>query len=236
MKRKSESYNYQKTRQLENEYQLITLLQNEGPKRFNELKRLTSRAPRGLHITLDTLKQRKQIEQYVDEKSGKVFYRATPKARRYFQDIFTLPFTLSWIEKENGKFYSDYSGFHGDMWFCYLPWGIRDDLALSKEIEEKNNPITKEFVKELQLYFFKKLRAEIRLKNIVLEPEKRGTIVLGFEIDYQDLIKSLKHKDVLKIRENVTVPELDIFERLQTGKEKPEDLKKFRSIMELRKS
>jgi len=46
----------------------------------------------------------------------------------------------------------------------------------------------------------------------------------------------LKHKDVLKIRENVTEPELDIFERLQTGKEKPEDLKKFRSIMELRKS
>ena len=59
---------------------------------------------------------------------------------------------------------------------------------------------------------------------------------LGFEIDYEKLVKSLNHKDVLKIRENISEPELDVFERIQTGKEKPGDAEKFKAIMEMRKS
>ena len=234
-KRISELYKFQKKRKLEHEYLVVSILQNQGPKRFNELKRLTSRAPRGLQITLDNLKKKKQVEQYIDEKSGKVFYRATPKSRKYFQAVFALPYTLSWLENKDGKFYSDYSGFQFDMWFCYLPWGIRADFAISKEIED-NNPITKDLVNELQKYIFKKLRSEIRTNKLVLDSEKKGSIVLGFEIDYQELVKSLNHKDVLKIRENISELELDVFERIQTSKEKAGDGEKFRTIMEMRKS
>lgn len=229
-----ESYKYQKKRQEENEIQVISVLEREGPRRFNELKQLVGRAPRGLSITLDNLIRKREVEKFIDDKTGNVCYRSTPKGRKYFHDIFTLPFTLSWIEEKGGKFYSDYSGIHDDMWFCYLPWGIRDDLAITKDIE-KNNPISKEFVTELQQYIFKKLRSEIKSKKDMLDSEKNGTIVLGFEIDYKELIQSIKHKDVLKLRKDTTEVELDIFERVGLGKETKEDLERFRAIMEYRK-
>ena len=75
----------------------------------------------------------------------------------------------------------------------------------------------------------------VKAKKIMLDSSKRGTIVLGFEIDYNELVNSLNHKDVLRIRENVTEPELDIFERFQTGKQTKKDLEKFSTIMEMRK-
>lgn len=235
MKGKKEPYSYQKKRQTEKEIQIISILENEGPKRFNQLKRLTNRAPRGLSINLENLLKKRKIEKFVEEVSGKACFRTTPKGRRYFHDVFTLPLTLSGIEEEGGKFFSDYSGFHGDMWFCYLPWGIRDDLALSKEIDEKDNPITKEFVAELQHLIFKRLRSDLKQKKDMLDSKKTGTIVLGFEIDYKELVQSINHKDVLKLRKETTEPELDVFERIGLGKETNEDSEKFRAIMEFRK-
>ena len=130
---------------------------------------------------------------------------------------------------------SDYSGIRDDLWFCYLPWGIRDDLALSPEILEKDNLISKDFVASLQKTIFKELKRVIKNNKKLNDVNKKGTIVLGFEIDYEELIKSINHKDVFKIRKNTTDVELDILERMQNGKESVEDLKNFKTIMEMRR-
>lgn len=219
----------------EHKKEIISILEHHGPQRFNQLKNLVKRNAAGLKTTLDDLLEDKLIEYKVDENTGKVFYHLSTKGKREFHDFMTLPFTLSWIEKNNGKSMPDYSGFQFDMWFCYLPWGIRDDLIVSKEIDEKINPITKELVTEIQELLFKRIRSNLKSQNLEQLRSIKGDIVLGFDINFEELIKSIEHKDVLKIRKNTTAPELDIFERMQNGKYTKEDEEKFGIIMEMRK-
>ena len=147
---------WQKGEIAKHENEVLSILQI-APQRFNRLKDLVNRGSRGLSITLKRLRKEQKIEVGMDDDENRI-YKLTRKGKREFHDVFTLPFTLSWLEKQNGRMYPNYSGFHDDMWFCYLPWAIRDDLALSKEIDAKTNPISKEFVWELQRFILKRLR------------------------------------------------------------------------------
>ena len=76
MKGKKDTYAYQQETKDRHESEIIAIL-NGGPKRFNELKMLTNRAPRGLSITLKNLAKRQRVERVVDEATGKIVYKIT---------------------------------------------------------------------------------------------------------------------------------------------------------------
>ena len=163
------------------------------------------------------------------------FTRSLLKVKENSKIFFTLPTTLSWIEKQDGRLLSNYSATQHDFWFHYLPWGIRDDLAMSPEISQKEDLLSRDFVENLQKMIFKELKRVIKSNKKLNDVNKKGTIVLGFEIDYEEMIKSINHKDVYKIRDNTTEVERNIIQRIQLGKESVEDLKKFKIIMDMRK-
>ena len=74
-----------------------------------------------------------------------------------------------------------------------MPWGIESDLTLDKEMNELNLLHPKDVI-AIEELVFKKIAKNIKKRK--LNEEQFGNIVLGFRIDYSELVKSIKENSL----------------------------------------
>lgn len=205
--RESEAY----TTKDYNRYLILKILKKDGPQRFKELEDKTKRSPRGLNNMLKDLQETKKIEKVIH--NGYQAYGLTETGNESFRN---LDLVLN-IRREmiiSGTFYEGYSNLQSSVMFCDLPWGIDDDLILSKNISEEMNPITKETVIAVQEFLFKKLLSDVKSKKIKIDGTKDGGISLEFSIGYKELVKSLEMNS-LRFYKNITEEELDLYQKIE---------------------
>ena len=168
---------------------LISLQNN--PKRFKDLEKETELSAAGLSAILKLLTVEKEIEvTLIDNKSG---YKLSKKGKSSFDDLFLLSHDIDEIRSREGKHYRDYSHLCGSIISCGLPWGIESDLTVDKEINELNL-LQNDDVRDVEEFIFKKITKNIKKKK--LTEEQFGKMVLGFSIDYNKLIKSIKENSL----------------------------------------
>ena len=173
----------------ENRNKILSLLK-DSPQRFSELEKLTGFSPGGLTKILDELLQKKKIIKIV--KDNKLAYSLKKGIR--LDEIFFLGRILYEIKERGGQSYIDYTHSRENLPPEKVPWGIESHLVLDKNIEEKNlNPILKKDVVEMEQSLFKSIGKKIRNKKLKIDEHLQGTIVLGFRVDYSELVSGLKH-------------------------------------------
>ena len=173
----------------ENRNKVLSLLKKE-PQRFSSLEELTGFSPAGLTKILYELLEKKEITKIV--KDNKPAYSLKKGIR--LGEIFFLGRVLYEIKERGGKIYIDYTHSREDLPPEKVPWAIESHLVLDKNIDEKNlNPISKKDVAEMEQWLFKKIMKKVKKKRIKVDEEQEGTIVLGFRMDYGELISGVKH-------------------------------------------
>jgi len=171
-------------------YKVLKSLKNE-PKRFKDLQKEAELSPAGLTTILKLLTSEKEIEPtFIDGKAG---YKLIKKGTISLGDYFTLSYEIDEIRSRGGKHFRDYSSLWGSIISTGLPWGIESDLTVDKEISTLNLLQPKD-VAEIEELVFKKINDNIKKRK--LNEEKFGKMVLGFSIDYYDLIESIKQKSL----------------------------------------
>lgn len=186
---------------------LISLQNN--PKRFKDLEKETELSPAGLTTILKLLTAEKKIEPtLIDNKSG---YELTKKGKTSFDDLFLLSHDIDGIRSRDGKHYRNYSHLWGSIISCGLPWGIESDLTVDKEIN-KLNLLENEDVRDIEEFIFEKITKNIKKKK--LTEEQFGKMVLGFSIDYSELIKSIKENSLTYI-EHISKEEGKLLEKME---------------------
>ena len=119
----------------------------------------------------------------------------------------TLDMIIGKIQDDGGKYHHDYSGAKASMELSGNVWGIQDDLVIGKEIGEKDNPLLPGIVRSTQAHIFREIKSAVKNNLIKLDEKKKGQMVLGFVIDYDDLAKSINDDSLLhygKIAEKET--------------------------------
>lgn len=173
----------------ENRNKILSLLK-ESPQRFSSLEVLTSYSPAGLTKILYDLLEKKKITKIV--KDNKLAYSLKKGIR--LGEILFLGRVLYEIKERGGKIYIDYTHSREDLPEEKVPWGIESHLVLDKNIDDKNlNPISKKDVAEMEQWLFKRIMKKVRKGRLKTDEHQEGTIVLGFRMDYGELISGVKH-------------------------------------------
>ncbi len=191
---------------------VLIALKNE-PKRFKDLETDTGLSPAGLTEILKILKDEKTIEPtLIDGKSG---YKLTKKGTRSLSDVINLANDVNAIRNRGGKHFRDYSRLWGSILTSRLPWGIESDLTLDKNLNE-TNLFSNDDIWNIEEFVFKIIANNIKKRRV--NEEQFGEIVLGFKIDYNELIKSI-NEDSLTYYENISKKESDILYKMEEGED-----------------
>ena len=174
----------------ENRNKILSLLKNDGPQRFSDLEKSIGFSPAGLTKILNELLEKKKIIKIV--KDNKLAYSIKKGVR--LDEILFLGRILYEIKEKGGKIYTDYTHSREDLSPDKVPWGIESHLTLDKKINEKNlNPFSKKDVAEMEQFLYKRVMHNVKKRKIKTDEHQEGTIVLGFRIDYGELISGIKH-------------------------------------------
>ena len=200
----------------------------KSPKRFKELLADTELTPSGLNEIRKILLDEKLIEHILID--GKEGYGITKKGTISLANYPYLAYLIDNIHSRDGRYHSDYTTTTGSILFLNLPWGIHSDLTYDKDIE-KLNLLSPKDVLEIEKLLFEKISYNIKKKK--LNKEQIGKMVLGFDINYVEVLKSIKEKS-LAYSDNSFKEEWDL--RLKLGGD-PEDLteKEHKKLSALRK-
>lgn len=173
----------------ENRNKILSLLK-ESPQRFSSLEELTGYSPAGLTKILYELLEKKKITKIV--KDNKLAYSLKKGIR--LGEILFLGRVLYEIKERGGKIYIDYTHSRENLPEEKFPWGIESHLVLDKNIDGKNlNPISKKDVAEMEQWLFKRIMKKVRKGRLKTDEHQEGAIVLGFRMDYGELISGVKH-------------------------------------------
>ncbi len=167
---------------------VMTCLKDEA-KRFKDLKEMTGLSPMGLTKILSGLEEEGLIGRKTEGRWSS--YILTRKGEKMLFKMTTLDMIIGKIQDEGGKYHHDYSGAKGSMELSGLVWGIQDDLVIGKEIGEKDNPMLPDIARSTQAHIFREIKSAAKNNLIKLDDKKKGQMVLGFVIDYDDLVKSI---------------------------------------------
>nr|MCH9657448.1 hypothetical protein [archaeon] len=118
-------------------------------------------------------------------------YILTRKGEKMLFKMTTLDMIIGKIQDDDGKYHHDYSGAKASMELSGNVWGIQDDLVIGKDIGEKDNPLLPDIVRSTQAHIFREIKSAAKNNLIKLDEKKKGQMVLGFVIDYDDLVKSI---------------------------------------------
>ncbi|NDB47401.1 MAG: hypothetical protein EB163_09040, partial [Nitrososphaeria archaeon] len=204
--------NWPKSTDKEQNRARILRLLGTGPKRFTDLINETRFSPRGLTTMLKDLEGHHKIEKTTLQ-NGKEAYRATKSGETWLMKYIGIVALANLLRDEGADYYEDRSSMHGFKYFYEMPWGVQDDMMVDKNLE---NPITKETAAELQKLLYRLIKKDFKDKKINLDPTKNGNILLGFMIDYSELVKSILENS-LEYRESISEKELDILYRRENG-------------------
>ena len=179
---------------------IMTCLKN-GAKRFKDLKEMTGLSPMGLTKILSGLEEDGLIGRKTEGRWSS--YVLTRKGERMLVKMTTLDMIIGKIQDEGGKYHHDYSGAKGSMELSGNIWGIQDDLVIGKEIGEKDNPMLPDIIRSTQAHMFREIRSAAKNNRIKFDEKKKGQMVLGFVIDYDDLIKSINDDSLAQYAKTV---------------------------------
>jgi DNA-binding HxlR family transcriptional regulator len=158
-------------------------------KRFKDIKEMTSLSPMGLTKILSGLEEEGLIGRKAEGRWSS--YILTRKGEKMLFKMTTLDMIIGKIQDNGGKYHHDYSGAKASMELSGNIWGIQDDLVIDKEIGDKDNPLLPGIVRSTQAYIFREIKSAAKNNLIKLDEKKKGQMVLGFVIDYDDLVKSI---------------------------------------------
>lgn len=202
---------------------ILSILDEKGSQPFNELQRLTNYVPSTLSSLLDELEAEGKIEQTL--RNGKAAYGITKKGKGTIIEFGILGMMATQIMQQGGVYHDDYSGLFSTISYYYeLPWGIQDDITYDKNLK-KLLPVSKQTAHEVHELLYNCIKEDVKARKISLDPTKDGKIILGFTIDYADLVKSINEQSLYYL-ENMSDKERKLYDRVgdstMTPKEKEE--------------
>lgn len=187
-------------------------LKNE-PKRFTDLENDVDLSAVGLTAILKILSEEGEIGlKLIDNKKK---YYLTKKGTISVSDLNFLSIGLENIKSRDGKYHSTYSRLYPSMISSSLPWGIDSDLIVDTEIDDLNL-LTREDVNEIEKLLFRKMSKNILKRKF--DEKLIGKMILGFTIDYTELIESIK-KQSLDYMENISKEELLLLNKYEDDPE-----------------
>lgn len=189
------------------------ILALEKPKNFTELEKILPMSQTTLSKWLNELKLENEIEQTI--KDGKTVYQLTKIGIASFDDFTNLANDYHKIRNRDGKHFRDFSSLWGLMISAQLHWGIESDLTLDKNLT-KNNILSKEDVEYIETIIFEKLSKNIHKKD--LDKNISGEILLGFKINYKELLASIKENSLAYFN-NISKEEFKILEKINNHPE-----------------
>ncbi|MFY9301276.1 MAG: hypothetical protein WAO91_08825 [Candidatus Nitrosotenuis sp.] len=203
---------------------ILNILNEKGPHPFNELQRLTNYVPSTLSSLLDELEEVERNIEKIPHK-GKIAYGITKKGKDTILEFGILGMTAMQIMRQGGSYHDDYSSRFSKMSYYYeLPWGIQDDITYDKTLK-KILPISEQTADSVHKFLYNCIKEDIKSGKIQLDSTKDGKIILGFMIDYADLVKSFNEQSLYHL-ENMSEKERDLFHRIgdrtMTEKEREE--------------
>ena len=193
-----------------NRHRLSKIIKKFGPQRFSELEKKSGKSPRGLNNMLKDMLNDKKIHKVIH--NGHQAYDLTEVGNTSLTNLDYILRGKRNMIVDGGALYTNYSTVEPSIMFCHLPWGIDDELVLDKNISDEINPITKDTAIAVQKFLFKKLLSDVKKKKIKLDKKRNGSITFELSVDYKELVKSLEMNS-LKIYENITKEELDLYEK-----------------------
>lgn len=208
----NDAQNWPKSTDKEQNRARIVRLLGTGSKRFTDLLNETGFSPRGLTTMLNDLVTAHKIEKTTLE-NGKEAYKATKSGESWLMKYIGIVSMANFLRDEGADYYEDRSFMRGSMYFYEMPWGVQDDIMVDRDLE---NPITKETAFELQRLLYKRIKEDYKNNKVQLDPSKRGNILLGFMIDYEELVKSIQQNS-LEYSESISKRELDILYKREKG-------------------
>jgi predicted transcriptional regulator len=174
-------------RQRSREKVLISL--KTGPKRFKDLEKETELSAAGLNDIRKILLEEKVIESTLLD--GKSAYKITKKGKDSLLKYNNLSFDINEIKSRDGVYFRDHSTLNGGINTSKLSWGIRSDLTVDKKIN-KLNLLSSDDVVDIEKLVYEKLKKNISKNK--LKKNEIGKLILGFSIDYSQLLQSINEK------------------------------------------
>ena len=159
-----------------------------GPKTFTQIENMLHLWPATVNRLLDDLAEVEKIQPVRHER--KAAYGITKKGTRDIQKFGMLGWGTNDILENGGKYYEGYSGLQNFMWYADLSWETQDDLVIDKNLK-KINPITTKTAQKLQEVLYNSIKDDVENGIVKLDNTKQGTIILGFHISYNKLVKSI---------------------------------------------
>lgn len=178
----------------------------KGSKRFKDLEKDTKLSPAGLNDTLKMMKKENMVELILVEDEQR--YRLTKKGETIIEKYLYLSYDIDVIRARFGNHYRDYSRLWNTILATGFHWGIESDLTLDKDIKNLNLLQPKD-VMEIEEIIFKKIKYNIRERKSDI---KYGKMVLGFSIDYNELVKSIQEKSLAYVN-HMSKEEVKILEK-----------------------
>lgn len=167
---------------------IINELKN-GPKRFTDLQNETGLSAVGLNDTLKMMKNENIVESVLIDDKQK--YRLTKKGENIIEKYSYLSNDINAIRFRYGTHIRDYSRLWGSILSSELNWGIESDLTLDNDIKDLNL-LEPNDVAEIEKFVYEKLAKNINKDKV--KKVENGKMILGFSIDYNELVKSIKEK------------------------------------------
>ena len=200
---KPERFATQKRIKEENRHKILRLL-HDKPRTFKELIEQTGFSPMGLTKMLRELKEQNKIGKLDKTRTSPYVFGAGGATTAH--ELLFLGDTISEVRNNGGRYYIDLSCHVGSELSDYgVPWGIFSHLFVSNELRGKKlNPLWYLEMFELERFMYEKILHKIEKEKFYLDEDTKGKIIVGFEIDYENLIKSIKshspkdHKKYLK--------------------------------------
>lgn len=190
-----------------------------GPQTYGALQDKYGHGSTMNRIRKELLAEVKIEQTYLD---GKPAYQITKKGKNSLLSFGIIGMLINEILGQGGIYHEDYSVWRGSMYYNQLSWGIQDDLVYDKRLE-KYNPITKETANNLHQTLYRNIIQDAKNRNITLDESKTGRVILGFMIDYQDLVHSIKEKS-LDYMDAMTDKEENILAKYEDGTATKEDI------------
>jgi len=164
----------------------------------------TGFSPMGLTNMLKELKEQNKIGKL--DKTRTSPYVLGKGGGTTAHELFFLGHVISEIRNGGGKYYIDLSHHsNSELSDFGLPWGIYSHLFVEKELRKKKlNPFGYLEMLDIERFMYEKILQKFEKDKFHLDEDTTGKIVVAFEIDYEDLVKSIKshspkdHKKFLK--------------------------------------
>ena len=178
------------SRSEKNQNTVLNKLKNK-PLGFCDWVKSTGFSETGLNNIRKRLLEKKFIVQVIID--GKKGYAITKQGQTSLDNYPYLGYLTEQIFSRDGLYHSDYSTTMGTVLSMGLPWGIQSDLTYDKEIMGSDLISSKDVI-EIENILYKKISDNLKKKKI--KKEQIGNMILGFNINCENLLKSVSEQSL----------------------------------------